>query len=163
MRAVVGFVVVLVACDRPSSVRPSDAAAGDGTAAKNDDGGSQVATTSSDAPAGPPTQESCEATPPKAGCHWTLVPSSYCGGPPPPESMTWPHCSCEACASDAHCGAGERCVLLPTDAECHPATFVCVAPGKTCTPESGCHPDEQCMAIEGRPRCRIPTDYPPRP
>ncbi|HWB76502.1 MAG TPA: hypothetical protein VG755_16155 [Nannocystaceae bacterium] len=160
-RAVGALVVVLAgACDRPSSVGPTDALVGDGTGAKNDE---HVVEAKPQSEPRPPTQESCEANAPKDGCHWTLVPTSYCGGPPPTPEMTWPHCACEACATDAHCGAGQRCVLLATDAECHPAEHVCVEPGRTCTPESGCHPDEQCMSDGGKPRCKIPTMYPPRP
>jgi hypothetical protein len=160
----VGALVVVAiagACDRPSSVGPADALVADATAASSD-GELSVATTSTPEPQ-PPTQQSCEASPPQDGCHFTLVPSSYCGGPPPPPQLTWPRCACEACAKDEHCGPGQRCVLLATDAECHPVEHVCVEPGRTCTPESGCHPDEQCMSDGGRPRCKIPTSYPPRP
>jgi hypothetical protein len=115
-------------------------------------------------PAGPPTQQGCEAMPSEGDCHFTLMPTFYCGGPPPPPQLTWPHCSCEPCVTDDHCLRGQRCVGLTTDEECAPLQNVCVDPRKACTTASDCpSPDQACLLVNGRPECRVPTPYPPRP
>lgn len=113
---------------------------------------------------GPPTEAECKALPPREGCHWTLMSTSYCDGPPPPPEMTWPHCSCEVCATDADCGAGETCATLAPEGECPDVVHLCVHPTRAaCTPTSGCKPGEQCFAVDGAPACRVPVMYPPRP
>lgn len=114
--------------------------------------------------AGPPTQDRCDAMPAKDGCHYALIPSSYCGGPQPLPEMLWPRCQCSVCSRDEHCGRGERCVRLPTDAECHPQVMVCVNPKRGCTSHADCtSPGDQCMAVGKRSACRPPTMYAPRP
>lgn len=115
-------------------------------------------------PAGPPTRAECEASQPSTGdCHFTLMPTFYCGGPSPPPSMLWERCSCEACVTDEHCGRGKRCVPLASDEECAQLQNVCVDPTKACTKDEDCGTPERCQLFEGRPQCRVPTLYPPRP
>lgn len=111
----------------------------------------------------PPSQATCDAMPPKKGCHYALIPSSYCGGAPPPPEMLWPSCVCSVCSRDAHCGKGQRCVTLPTDAECHPRVAVCVNPKRRCTSNADCSSGEWCMADGNRSTCGKPTMYPARP
>ncbi|MFO0618514.1 MAG: hypothetical protein U0414_38330 [Polyangiaceae bacterium] len=112
---------------------------------------------------GPPTEAWCDAQPPRDGCHWTLVPTSYCGGPAPPPEMTWPHCSCEPCAADADCGDGGKCDTLAPEGECPDPVRICVQPSRTCTSAGGCSPGSVCNAVGDKPVCRPIVMYPPRP
>jgi hypothetical protein len=77
--------------------------------------------------------------------------------------MLWPHCSCEACAADADCRSGEHCATLPTDAECGAPKNICLGSWSQCDEKGGCGKGEQCMWIDGKAACKVPTIYPPRP